>query len=136
MIQINRQPSDRHLRVFAIGQTLVIGFLAASLLRRGVSPVSCFSVVGLSWVVGVAGAIRPQLVRPFYVAWMLALFPVGWCVSHLLLAAIYGFVVTPLGLLLRCVGHDPLTRRRDPQRKTYWIPRQGRPPASRYFRQF
>ncbi|MEU9117765.1 hypothetical protein AB0D04_40065 [Streptomyces sp. NPDC048483] len=38
-----------------------------------------------------------------------------------LLAFLYVFVVTPIGLLRRLV-RDPLTRRWDPRARTYWTP--------------
>ena len=43
---------------------------------------------------------------------------------------------TPVGLLLRLRGFDPLSCRFQPEADSYWIPR--RPPAEldRYFRQF
>ncbi|AJT63820.1 hypothetical protein [Streptomyces chattanoogensis] len=42
-----------------------------------------------------------------------------------LLAFLYAFVVTPIGLLRRLV-RDPLSRRWDPRAHTYWTPSAAR----------
>ena len=92
-------------------------------------------VVHVPVVVGVAGWIRPHGVRLVYLGACYAAAPVGFVVSHLLLAAIYFLVLTPVGLLLRLARKDPLERRFDPQRSTYWAPRESARPPESYFRQ-
>lgn len=136
MIHVNYHPSDRHLRVFAVGQAVFVGLLLLFMHRRGASQEWCYAVIGASALISVVGVSRPQWVRWVYVIWMLAMFPVGWCLSHMLLAAVYCFLVTPLGVLLRCFGHDPIERKFDFKRETYWIRRGPSPAVSRYFRQF
>jgi hypothetical protein len=67
---------------------------------------------------------------------MCAAFPIGWTVSHLLLAAVFYLLIAPLGLLLRTFGRDKLKLREDRSPATYWTPRPPSKPLSRYFRQF
>jgi hypothetical protein len=62
--------------------------------------------------------------------------PVGSVVSQVLLAVVYFVVVTPLALVMRASGRDPLERRLDPAAPTYWIRRDGVRPMAGYFRQF
>lgn len=89
---------------------------------------------------GAAGALLiwvvPSLGRRVWVGWMLAAFPIGWTISHAVLAAVYYLVLTPIGLLMRLVGRDPMRRRLDPRAETYWIEREGRRDSTSYFRQF
>lgn len=136
MIDINWQPSTRDLRIFAVGQVLFFAFLATAIVRRGGSPELAGILVGVSSVAGLVGTIKPSLVRPIYAGWMIAVFPIGWCVSHLLLGMVFWLVIVPLGLALRCCGVDPLERRTDKHRKTYWTKRPQPPAPSRYFRKF
>jgi hypothetical protein len=49
--------------------------------------------------------------------------------SPVLLALFYYTVITPIGLLMRLVGKDPLRLKRN--RETYWIERQPPGPAPR-----
>ena len=74
--------------------------------------------------------------RGVYVVWMAAVFPIGWLVSHLLLAAIYYLVITPIGIMMRVCGYDPMQRRWDRQATTYWKPRRDTDDPKRYFKQY
>ena len=91
------------------------------------------------------GMARPAWLRPVHVAWMAAAFPIGWLLAHLLLAAIYFLLITPIGLILRLARRDPLARRIDREAQSYWTPRADWAPRAertertdreRYFRQF
>ena len=68
--------------------------------------------------------------------WMLAAVPIGWTISHLVLGIVFFAVVTPIGLLMRLLGRDPMDRRFDPNAKTYWAQRLPVGATDRYFRQF
>ncbi|MEK6258627.1 MAG: SxtJ family membrane protein [Planctomycetota bacterium] len=136
MIHLNWQPSFRDLRIFAAGQVILVGFVALAMYRRGTSLEWALALLALSLLFSMAGLIRPSLARPIYLAWMLAMFPIGWSLSHLLLASVYWLLITPLGLLLRCLRIDPLERRFDSQVRSYWVCRRPAPPSARYFRPF
>ena len=49
---------------------------------------------------------------------------------------IYYLVLTPVGLLLRIRGYDPLNRKFQPRADTYWVERETSVDTDRYFRQF
>ncbi len=98
-------------------------------------------VAGSLWAIGTAGAVLiwiiPVAGRQLYVGWMLAAVPIGWTISHAILAIVYYVVVTPIGLLMRLVGRDPMQRRLDRSGSgSYWIERPPESGSSRYFRQF
>jgi hypothetical protein len=63
-------------------------------------------------------------------------FPIGWTVSHLLLAAIYYLAIAPIGVIMRVCGYDPMQRRFDRNAETYWKRRQDRDDTKRYFKQY
>ena len=55
----------------------------------------------------------------------------------LVLALVYYLVVTPIGLIMRLFGYDPMTRRRDCEFESFWVPRgKGDRGPESYFRQF
>ena len=90
----------------------------------------------VAFVIGGAGLLKPAWIRPVYLVLTIAAWPVGWAMSFVLLGIIYYLVVTPLGLLLRLFGHDPLTRRFEGTAKSYWVERPVASGFDRYFRQF
>jgi hypothetical protein len=136
ILEVNWQPSDRDLRVFAFVQLLAAGIIGWWLHRRlgwdGLAAV----VVGGSVVGLIVGLIRPGILQTVFIAWMLAAFPIGWLMSHLFLAVVYYGVVTPIGFYLRWSGRDTLQRKPRPDAKSYWVARPELPESSRYFRQF
>jgi hypothetical protein len=74
--------------------------------------------------------------RALYRGWMHAVLPIGWTFSLLLLAVVYFAVLTPIGWLRRTFGGDPLARRLEPERDSYWTDHPGPAEPDRYFRQF
>jgi hypothetical protein len=50
-------------------------------------------------------------------------------VSPLVLGLMFFVAITPIGLLMRALGKDPLRLKRDPQATTYWIERIPPGPA-------
>jgi O-antigen/teichoic acid export membrane protein len=102
--------------------------LAALLWRRHLLGGAGFATVAVVLVLVVlACAVRPRWFRGFYRAGMTASFHVGQVMGRILLSAIFIFVVTPLGWLLRLTGKDLLQLRRNPNTVTYW--RKARPPG-------
>jgi hypothetical protein len=89
---------------------------------------------GLALAIGVPALVAPRFVRPIYVGLMALTFPIGWAVSHLLLAFVYFGLFAGLGLAFRLLGRDRLGMRFDRRATTYWKDRLTRPNARQYFR--
>jgi hypothetical protein len=136
MITIPTNPSDRDLRWFGgLGMLFAWGVAGWLLFRHDAGGWAAgLFIVGL--IAGLLAFVRPQLLKWVHIGWMWAVFPIGWVIAHILLAVVYYGVLTPLGLLLRLLGHDPLQRRPDRQATSYWRPRTRERRPSDYFRQF
>ena len=137
VISINWRPSSRELRMFAA--LLMLFFVAVAGIwnwRTGQAS-GPIILVGVSWAIGLIGLAVPQAIRWVFVGWMVAVFPIGFVVSHLLLAVIFFGVIMPIGLILRMLGQDPMRKTLDRSAATYWIARPTEPTESqRYFKQF
>jgi hypothetical protein len=80
--------------------------------------------------------VWPQGNRPLFVALSVLAFPIGFLVSHVVLAVLFFGILTPVGLLLRLVRHDPLDRAFQKDRKSYWVDLPEGTRQRDYFRQF
>lgn len=136
LIRINRNPSRRELNQFGfiwLGFFSLFGAIAWLRFDR-------LDVAASLWLAAVAipaaGWMVPAVMRLVYIALAVIAFPIGFVVSHLVLAAVYYLVLTPIGLVMRGVGYDPMARRFDPEAASYWVTRPPAPEAGRYFRQF
>jgi hypothetical protein len=136
LISIKTDPSRRELRQFAAiwfpAFWLVVGWLSWKATANPMVVATIGSIVAL---VSIFGFFVPALMRPIFVGWMWAAYPIGWAVAHLLLAVIYYLVVTPIGLGLRALGRDPVQRKIDRSCNTYWRPFPADEGTARYFRQ-
>ena len=136
LVDINWHPSPKELRIFAVLELAFFALVAWWIADRWAAPARRRWCWLLAAAAGVAGLARPSLLRPVYVVWMLAVLPIGWTVSHLAMAAIYYLVVTPIGLMMRLCGRDPMHRRFDRAVRSYWRTRPPEGQKGRYFRQF
>lgn len=137
VIAIDRHPSRRRLRRFGV---VWLVFLAALGAMAWFERDNHRLAVGL-WVVAVVvpvlGWCLPRMMRWLYVGLSYLTWPIGWLVSHLVLALVYFLVVTPIGLLARLFGYDPMSRKADADASSYWIDRPAAPAEPRrHFRQF
>ncbi|MDK2971680.1 MAG: hypothetical protein PWP23_1435 [Candidatus Sumerlaeota bacterium] len=137
LLEINKNPSEKELRWFAglwfPAFFLVIGLILG--IRFYLWPIvyPMWAVVAL---IGFFGVFVPGPMKYLYLAWMYAAFPIGWTVSHLALGITYYLVMTPIGLLLRAAGKDPMERKFLKDAPTYWIEHRTGGDRQRYFRQY
>jgi hypothetical protein len=132
---ITLDPALRRLRQFAAAGAVAALLSGAWLLWKQQSATAAvLTFAGI--VIGLLGAVRPRWLRWPYVFLSVATFPIGWVVSHVLLAVIYFGLIAPLGLLLRTFGCRPLDLAPRADDSTYWQPRPPDLPPKSYLRQF
>jgi len=112
------------------------GALASWLGLLELPPQAIPVLIGVAGVVGGLGRVYPRALKPVFVGWTVAVFPLGWVVSHLVLAVLFFGVFTPVALLFRWTGRDVLRLKRDPAARTYWSTRSGPPEPRRYLSQY
>ena len=135
MLDVNWNPGRRELRQFAIG-LLIFGLVLGGLTyyRSGEWGVPT-AIAAVAALIAALGLLNANLIRPLFVAWMAAAYPIGWTVSQVVLALTFYLVVTPIGLFMRAIGRDPLGRRVHRSPESYWVAHEpSRDPAS-YFKQ-
>ena len=126
----------RELRRFGLMVGFVLALIAAWLgwREKGAYP---FFLVSGGLLIGF-GAFFPNSLRAVYLGWMSVAFVLGYVVSTVLLTVFFYFIVTPVGLVATLFGNDFLTRKFEPQARSYWIMRKrtGRKPGESYEQQF
>lgn len=137
MIEISWNPSCKELRFFAGGLVcLALALMAFGLAYWNWPGWAAAMLVALATAVTLLALFQPFRLKPVYLGWMVAVFPIGWVVSQVVLATVYFTVFLTIGLILRVRGHNPLRNRSDRSGKSGWLKKE--PPASRdrYFRQY
>jgi len=135
MISVQWNPERKQLRQFAAiwfpAFCALVGWMVGKKTGH-------WAGVEILWVVcavvAVAVFLPPPLIRPVFVGLILATFPIGWVVSHVLLGVIFYGLVTPIGLILRLTGHDPL-QLKPPAGDSLWKTPVGKTGPASYLRQ-
>jgi Saxitoxin biosynthesis operon protein SxtJ len=136
LIDQNHEPTPGELRVFGILLAAFGGVLGGLVLHHTGS----WPMASVIWSVALLFSTFyyavPAARYMVYRTWMTAAYPMGWLISHSLLAVIYYLVITPIGLAMRLGGRDPLQRAPDRSATTYWTPATTDEDIGRYFQQF
>ena len=133
MIEVKKDFTRRELLCFGPLFGLFVGVLAYLAIPNVTTR---YVVWGVGAVVIAIYYAIPSLQRSFYRGWIYAVMPIGWVISHVLLASIYYLILTPIGIAMRVCGYDPMHRRFDREAKSYWIARDSSPRSDRYFKQY
>lgn len=117
-------------RTFGLVFAVVFLVIAGWPLFYGESP--RWWSVGISAVFALVAFIRPALLAELNRLWMKLGILLGKIVSPIALGILFYIVITPIGLMIRVAGKDPLRLKFDPEADSYWIPREppGPPPGS------
>ena len=119
MLRLKEKPIEwvKFTAVIAVVVNVVLWLLA----RHGAVPRAVPVVVtGIGTLAVVAAAIRPAWFRGFYRRGMTISFHIGQTIGKVLLVLLFLLFVTPLGLVLRLCGKDPLELKPPTDRDSYW----------------
>ncbi|MFA6723811.1 MAG: SxtJ family membrane protein [Lentisphaeria bacterium] len=138
LIKLKLKPSDDELRDFgavSLCMLVILGLLCSWVLGWQEAWLRYAASLGLALYV--LSRISAKLILPFYQLLMLLGFPIGWLISHLVVACFYYLILTPLGLLFRLMKRDPLKRSYEPEAQSYWRNTAGADKKpGRYLQQF
>jgi hypothetical protein len=91
--------------------------------------------LALAIVLVLPALVAPRILAPAHRAWMALGSALAWVNTRILLGAVFYGLMTPMGVVMRLFGHDPMRRRLDPAADTYRVRCQPRP-AAHMTRQF
>jgi hypothetical protein len=122
----NTQPSTKDLRQFGLligGVFAVIGLWP--IVFRSESPRLWAMILGSLLVI--LGAMAPQSLKQVHKGWMKVGHVLGTINTKIILGIIYYLLITPMGLVMRLMGKDPMHRALAQGTDTYRIVRALRP---------
>jgi len=136
LIRIDRNPSRKQLNVFGVIWLCFFAVVGAIVLNKSGSTTIATIIWVLAATIPAIGWAVPAFMRIVFVAMAYAAFPIGFVVSHLILVIIYYLVLTPIGIIMRLFGYDPMNRQFEKTAETYWSPRTQEDNQDTYFKQF
>lgn len=146
LIDIDWKPSAKLLRSFGLIGLFAFAVVAGIVEWKHkviVFPISVSAVpmtrnilLGLAAYCGLFAIIMPRALLPVYLVLTAVGYPIGLVVSYAVMLIIYYLVITPIGVVMRLLGRDPMRRKLDPAAGSYWIKRTPPADVRRYYRQF
>jgi hypothetical protein len=108
------------------GVTMGIAFLVITLLifsrhRHSILPTAAISAIFFVLAFAVPGSLRQV-----YILWMKLALVLSWVNTRLILFVIFYLMFTPIGLAMKLFNADPLDRKIDKKKESYWGVREKR----------
>ncbi len=141
--EINWRPQTPD--IVAFGRSLVIGgailLTAVTACRMFLAPSGGTTAVlqmlfCLLIICGFSAVFLPSISKPLYYVWFFFGACVGIVVSNVILILFYYLFFTPIALVVRLRGRDPLTLRRATAPNSTWTQHKTEKDLSRYYKQY
>lgn len=129
-----QQKERGQLRNFGLIVGGVFGAIALwpAIIRGGDVRLWCLAVAAMLIL---PALVAPTVLGPAHRVWMTLGTILGWINTRLVLGVVFFVLITPIGLVLRLAGRDPMQRAFDHRATTYRVRRTSRP-GSHLLRQF
>jgi hypothetical protein len=144
LTRIDWNPPTRTLRQFGFIAIVAFGLLAwmaqreVMVFRAGLGnarPAVVAVLLGLGALSLLCSLLAPRLNRFLFVGLSVLAYPIGFVLSHVLLAVLFFGLLAPLGAFLKLIGKDALLRQRRTA-DTYWLKVRRERNVADYFRQY
>ncbi|MFH0772447.1 MAG: SxtJ family membrane protein [Candidatus Omnitrophota bacterium] len=118
-------PDKNDLKNFGLTMGAVFFILSLTCYFKGkaVWP----AIFGISIILFAFGIIAPALLRQVYLNWMRFASVLGWVNTRVILLVIFYAVFMPIGLIGKLFGADPLDRKIEKDKKSYWLKKEDKP---------
>ena len=136
LIERRINPPARDLKCFALILLAFLGLVGILVWRATGSLAWPRLIWGGAATLSLIYYVARPLQRPMYIGWSYLTYPVGWVISHVLMALVFFGLFTAVGLLMRLFRYDPMMRTFDRSAKTYWVPHEDQADVAYYFRQY
>ena len=134
MMEFFWRKTSAELRRFGLTIGVLSALLGGLLLWRG-RPTGPYFLGGAGIVV-ILALLSPRALAPLEWLWMRMAAVLAAVMTRVILTLTFYLVITPVGLIQRIMGHDPLRKKFDSGVDTYWDPVDPEGPTGRPDRPF
>jgi len=125
----------KELREFGLVTSIMIGLMFGLLLPWLFSSSYHFWPWVTSIILSGWALFRPIGLRSIYKVWMKVGQVLGTVNTRIILGVMFYFMIFPVGVLMRLIGHDPMRRHCEPKMKSYRV-QSVKPPQNHLERPF
>lgn len=121
---MNKKIEKKDLRQFGIILGIILLAIGSLHYFKGHFNVYPY-LLGFGGMFLVAGLICPAILKPFYIVFAKVAHAIGWFNTRVILILVYYLILTPIGLVMRILRHDPLKKKQEKGLETYWVKREN-----------
>ena len=93
-------------------------------------------ITSIGWTISLLAYISRALALPFYWVWFFLIATIDSIITNTLLTVLYYVVITSAAFIMKVLGRDPLTRRIEVERKSYFEDAPKPKGLESYYNQF
>lgn len=97
--------------LFSLFIAIIFAYILPSYLDRQVISLEYWMATTVLIMFG--AIILPSCIRWIYIPWMAVSLLIGHIVNTIILTTVFYFLITPIGLLMKVIKHDPMHRSLD-----------------------
>ncbi|MBS1262648.1 MAG: hypothetical protein MAG453_02008 [Calditrichaeota bacterium] len=120
----------KELRKFGITMAVAFAVVSAIVWWNG-HELAWKTLAGIGGLFLLTGLLVPAILRPIEWAWMKFAHALGIVVTYTLLTLTFFLIITPIGLIVRLTGKDPLNLKKRNGVASYWVLAEKEGPQSR-----
>ena len=133
-MKLNLNDTPRAWRNSALLAALGLALISALLWwRHHLTRETWLAVLAILGAAALAALVKPRWFRGYHLFSMRAGFALSQFLGRVALVLFFLFVLTPVGLILRLAGKDPLQLKRPADRESYWQTARDASPLDRLF---
>lgn len=127
----------KNLIVFGYGLAVILAVIAARVWFKHHTALLPAGLAALTALLAGTTFLNYRLLKGFYTSWLKVARVIGNIISTVLLGLFFFLVFAPAGVMLRILKKDPLHRKIDLHRESYWenVPSQAEG-KERYLKQY
>ncbi len=112
----------KDLRQFGIVLGCILGVIGGVHFLKGHANIYPW-FLGFGAAALLTGVLIPRLLRPLFIVFTKMAHAIGWFNTRVILAMVYYFLLSPIGIIMKLFRRDPLARKVESNAESYWIKR-------------
>ncbi len=82
-------------------------------------------LIPMGMVIMCIGFIAPVILKPIYILWMIIAVLLGFVSTRVILTILFYLIITPISIIFKILGKDPLNKKIDKSKSSYWEYREN-----------
>ena len=93
-------------------------------------------ITSIGWSIGLLAFLSRQLALPFYRIWFFLIAMIDTVITNTLFITMFYLIISPAALLMKLLRRDPMARRIEPERDSYFVDASQPKGPESYYNQF